>query len=49
MVRSILLYGCEAWPVQEADETVLEFFDNDSFRRVLRAGLVPLQDAPKVI
>ncbi len=24
IVRSILLYGCETWPVREADERMLE-------------------------
>ncbi len=36
VVRSILLYGCETWPVRVADERVLEVFDNDSIRRILR-------------
>ncbi len=36
VVRSILLYGCETWPVRVADERMLEFFDNDSIRRILR-------------
>ncbi len=36
VVRSTLLYGCEAWPVRVADERMLEVFDNDSFRRILR-------------
>ncbi len=36
VVRSILLYGCETWPVREADERMLEVFDNDSIRRILR-------------
>ncbi len=34
--RSILLYGCETWPVRVADERMLEVFDNDSIRRILR-------------
>ncbi len=36
VVRSILLYGCETWPVRVADERRLEVFDNDSIRRILR-------------
>ncbi len=36
VVRSILLYGCETWPVRVADERMLEVFDNDSIRRILR-------------
>ncbi len=36
VVRSILLYGCDTWPVRVADERVLEVFDNDSIRRILR-------------
>ncbi len=36
VVRSILLYGCEAWPVRVADERMLEVFDNDSIHRILR-------------
>ncbi len=35
VVRSILLYGCESWPVRVADERMLEVFDNDSSRRIL--------------
>ncbi len=33
---SILLYGCETWPVRKAHERMLEAFDNDSIRRILR-------------
>ncbi len=33
--RSILFYGCVTWPVREADERMLEVFDNDSIRRIL--------------
>ncbi len=36
LVRSILLYGCETWSVRVADERMLEVFDNDSIRRILR-------------
>ncbi len=36
VLRSILLYGCETWPVPVADERMLEVFDNDSIRRILR-------------
>ncbi len=36
VVHSILLYGCEICPVRVADERVLEVFDNDSIRRILR-------------
>ncbi len=36
VVRSILLYGCETWPGRVADERMLEVFDNDSIRRILR-------------
>ncbi len=35
-MRSILLYGCETWPVRVDDERMLEVFDNDSIRRILR-------------
>ncbi len=35
VVRSILLYGCETWPVRVAEERSLEAFDNDSIRRIL--------------
>ncbi len=35
-VRSILLYGCETRPVRVADERMLEVFDNDSIRPILR-------------
>ncbi len=36
VVRSILLYGCETWPVRVADERMLKVFDNDSIQRILR-------------
>ncbi len=36
VVRPILLHGCETWPVRVADERILEVFDNDSIRRILR-------------
>ncbi len=35
VVRSILLYGCEIWPVRVADDRMLDAFDNDSIRRIL--------------
>ncbi len=35
-MRSILLYSCETWPVRVADERMLQVFDNDSIRRILR-------------
>ncbi len=37
-MRSIFLYGCEAWPIfiRVADERMSEVFDNDSIRRILR-------------
>ncbi len=35
VVLSILLYDSETWPVQVADEGMLEVFDNDSIRRIL--------------
>ncbi len=31
-----ILFGCETWPVRVADERMLEVFDNDSIRRILR-------------
>ncbi len=36
VVCSILLNGCEIWPVREADERMLEFLDSNSNRRILR-------------
>ncbi len=36
VVGSILLYCCETWPVRVADERMLEVFDNDNIRRILR-------------
>ncbi len=36
VLRSILLSGCETWPVRVADKRMLEVFDNDSIRRILR-------------
>ncbi len=35
VVRSILLCGCEAWPVRVADQRMLVVFENDSIRRIL--------------
>ncbi len=35
-VRSILLHGCETWPVRVADERMLDVFHNDRTRRNLR-------------
>ncbi len=35
VVRSILLYGCETWPVRVADERMLEVFDNDNTHCIL--------------
>lgn len=35
VVRSILLYGCETWPVRVADLKKVEVFDNDCLRRIL--------------
>ncbi len=40
-MRSILLYGCEKWPVRVADESMLEIFDIDSIRRIRRRDRVP--------
>ncbi len=36
VVRLILLYGCDTWPVRVADERMMEVFDDDSIRRILR-------------
>ncbi len=35
VIFTILLYGCETWPVRVADEKMLEVFDNGSIRRIL--------------
>ncbi len=35
VVRSILLYGCEAWPARVVDKRMLAVFDNKSIRRIL--------------
>ncbi len=35
-MHSILLYGCETLPIGVADERILEVFDNESIRRILR-------------
>ncbi len=40
VVRSILLYGCETWPVRVADERMLEVFDNDSISHPRKCGAV---------
>ncbi len=37
VVRSILLYGFETWPVRVANERMFGVFDNDNIRRILRA------------
>ncbi len=36
LVRTILLYGCETWPVRVEDLHRLEVFDNDCLRCILR-------------
>ncbi len=36
VVHPILLYGCETRPIRVAEERILEGFDNDSIRRILR-------------
>ncbi len=36
VVCSILLFDCETWPVRVANERMLEVFDNDSIRHILR-------------
>ncbi len=35
MVGTILLYGCETWPLRVEDQRRLEVFDNDCLRRIL--------------
>ncbi len=35
MVHTILLYGCETWPAQVADERIPAGFENDSILRIL--------------
>ncbi len=35
MVRTILLYGCETWPLRVEDQRCLEVFANDCLRRIL--------------
>ncbi len=35
MVRTILLYGCETWPLRVEDQRCLEVFDSDCLRRIL--------------
>ena len=34
-VRSVLLYGCESWPVKESDLSSLQSFENRCLRRIL--------------
>ena len=34
LIRSILLYGCETWPLRKSDVHQLEVFDNDCIRAV---------------
>ncbi len=44
VLRPILFYGCETWPVRAANESMLEVFDNDSIRGILcvrRSDCVP--------
>ncbi len=38
LVRTILLYGCETWPVRVEDLRRLEVLDNDCLRRILRCS-----------
>ncbi len=40
VVLSILLYGCETWPIWVADERVLAVFANDSIRHMRRRDYV---------
>lgn len=35
LVRSILLYGCETWPIRKADLRRVEVFDHYNLRRIL--------------
>ncbi len=35
MIWTILLYGCETWPLRGDDQRRLEVFDNDCLRRIL--------------
>ncbi len=34
VVRTILLHGCETWPLRVEDRKRLEVFDNDCLRRI---------------
>ncbi len=36
VVRTILLYGCESWPVRVEDRKRLEVFDEERLRRIKR-------------
>ena len=36
IVRTILLYGCETWPLRAVDLRKLDVFDNDCLRYILR-------------
>ncbi len=47
VVGTILLSGCETWPLSVEDQRRLEVFDNDSLRRILgrrRLDRVPCVD-----
>ncbi len=46
-MRSILLYGCETWPVRVADERMLEVFDIRRILRVRRRDCVPSVELPR--
>ncbi len=35
VVRTIMLYGCETWPLRVEDQRRLEVFDSDCLRRIL--------------
>ncbi len=35
VVRTILLYGCETWPLRVEDQRRFEVFDNGYLRRIL--------------
>ena len=37
-VRSVLLYGCESWPVKESDLSSLQSFENRCLRHILHKG-----------
>jgi len=48
LVRTIILYGCETWPIRKADLYSLEVFDHYFLRRLLRVRPLDMASNPEV-